>query len=162
MAAVTLATHLKAVSLASHMLHCLQAKPTNKSVVELVKEATGASEEDVKHTLEECDYDVNKATNMLIDGATLPTAHLKPCCRDEQKTPARISPPPLAATFMSHADGRNEGPAQRPQGSTRAHFVLRCSVARFAGGIFSSVVNKRQKKKQVVAVQGGQTSNLAV
>jgi GBF-interacting protein 1 N-terminal len=53
------------------MLPCLQAKPTNKSVVELVKEATGASEEDVKHTLEECDYDVNKATNMLIDGETL-------------------------------------------------------------------------------------------
>ena len=45
-------------------------------MVELVKEATGASEEDVKHTLEECDYDVNKATNMLIDGAALPGA---PC-----------------------------------------------------------------------------------
>jgi GBF-interacting protein 1 N-terminal len=53
------------------MSPCLQAMPTNKSVVELVKEATGASEEDVKHTLEECDYDVNKATNMLIDGASL-------------------------------------------------------------------------------------------
>jgi GBF-interacting protein 1 N-terminal len=62
------------------MSPCLQAKPTNKSVVELVKEATGASEEDVKHTLEECDYDVNKATNMLIDGAALPSAPFPILC----------------------------------------------------------------------------------
>ena len=72
MAAVTF-PYLSACNLTRFTLDCAQAKPTNKSVVELVKEATGASEEDVRHTLEECDYDVNKATNMLIDGATLPS-----------------------------------------------------------------------------------------
>lgn len=46
----------------------VQAKPTSKSVVELVKELTGASEEDIQHTLQECNYDVNEATNKLIDG----------------------------------------------------------------------------------------------
>jgi GBF-interacting protein 1 N-terminal len=84
MAAVTVLPYLAATSLALHMSPCLQAKPTNKSVVELVKEATGASEEDVKHTLEECDYDVNKATNMLIDGATLPGASSMLCCEFKQ------------------------------------------------------------------------------
>jgi len=37
--------------------------------VELVKEATGASEEEITITLQECNYDVNAATNKLIDGA---------------------------------------------------------------------------------------------
>lgn len=46
----------------------MQARSTDKSVIEIVREATGASEEDVTHTLEECNYDVNQATNMLIDG----------------------------------------------------------------------------------------------
>lgn len=46
-----------------------QGKTSNKSVVELVKEATGASEEEITHTLQECGYDVNLATNKLIDGA---------------------------------------------------------------------------------------------
>ena len=80
MAAVIVPPYLVATGLTSHMSPCLQAKPTNKSVVELVKEATGASEEDVKHTLEECDYDVNKATNMLIDGAALPSAPSQMLC----------------------------------------------------------------------------------
>ena len=47
----------------------MQAKAaSNKSVVNLVKEATGASEEEITHTLQECNFDVNAATNKLIDG----------------------------------------------------------------------------------------------
>lgn len=38
-----------------------------KKVIEAIREATGANEEDVKAVLAECNYDVNEATNRLID-----------------------------------------------------------------------------------------------
>ncbi len=38
-------------------------------MVELVHEATGAAEDEIKQTLQECGNDVNLATTKLIDGA---------------------------------------------------------------------------------------------
>lgn len=43
------------------------AKSKEKEVIERIKEATGASEEDVTAMLKECNYDVNDTTNKLID-----------------------------------------------------------------------------------------------
>ena len=37
--------------------------------IKSVKEATGASEEDVKQMLHDCNNDANEATNRLLDGA---------------------------------------------------------------------------------------------
>ena len=37
--------------------------------IKSVKEATGASEEDVKQMLFDCNNDANEATNRLLDGA---------------------------------------------------------------------------------------------
>ena len=40
-----------------------------KAFIQSVKEATGASEEDVKQMLHDCNNDANEATNRLLDGA---------------------------------------------------------------------------------------------
>jgi len=38
-----------------------------KKIVETIREATGASDEDIKAVLAECNNDVNEATTKLID-----------------------------------------------------------------------------------------------
>ena len=40
-----------------------------KAFIQSVKEATGASEEDVRQMLHDCNNDANEATNRLLDGA---------------------------------------------------------------------------------------------
>ena len=42
------------------------AAPTRK-IVDAIREATGASDEDISAMLAECNYDVNEATSRLID-----------------------------------------------------------------------------------------------
>lgn len=43
------------------------ATETPKKIMEAIKAATGASEEEIKLTLAECNFDVNEATSRLID-----------------------------------------------------------------------------------------------
>jgi len=43
-----------------------------KMVVQTIKEATGATEEDVKLMLEECNFDANETTSRLIDSEIIP------------------------------------------------------------------------------------------
>ena len=43
-----------------------------KMVVQTIKEATGATEEDVKLMLEECNFDANETTSRLIDSKITP------------------------------------------------------------------------------------------
>ena len=38
-----------------------------KKIVEAIREATGASDDDISAMLAECNYDVNEATSRLID-----------------------------------------------------------------------------------------------
>jgi translation elongation factor EF-Ts len=38
-----------------------------KKIIETIREATGASDEDIKAVLAECNNDVNEATTRLID-----------------------------------------------------------------------------------------------
>ena len=38
-----------------------------RKIVDAIKDATGASEEDISAMLAECNYDVNEATTRLID-----------------------------------------------------------------------------------------------
>jgi len=38
-----------------------------KKIVEAIREATGASDDDISAILAECNYDVNEATSRLID-----------------------------------------------------------------------------------------------
>lgn len=49
------------------------ARPRNpaKKIVENIREATGASDEDIKAVLAECNNDVNEATTRLIDSTSL-------------------------------------------------------------------------------------------
>jgi len=44
-----------------------RAKVPPKKIIENIREATGASDEDIKAVLAECNYDVNEATTKLID-----------------------------------------------------------------------------------------------
>ena len=49
-----------------------------KKIVDTIREATGASDEDISAMLAECNYDVNEATSRLIDsecGPQIPSHH---------------------------------------------------------------------------------------
>ena len=46
-------------------------KVPTKKIIDTIREATGASDEDIKSVLEECNNDVNEATARLIDSAFL-------------------------------------------------------------------------------------------
>ena len=45
----------------------------DRRVIESMKEATGATEEDIHYQLQECNGDVDEATSRLIDSESLPT-----------------------------------------------------------------------------------------
>jgi NACalpha-BTF3-like transcription factor len=44
----------------------------SKRILETIREATGASDEDIQMVLKECNNDVNEATARLIDSTCLP------------------------------------------------------------------------------------------
>ena len=50
-----------------------------KQLLERIKEATGADEEVITHTLEQCNYDPNEATARLIESKNM--AAFKSVCR---------------------------------------------------------------------------------
>jgi hypothetical protein len=50
-----------------------------KKIIDTIREATGASDEDIKSVLEECNNDVNEATARLIDSTFLSVRRLD-CC----------------------------------------------------------------------------------
>lgn len=45
----------------------MAGKVPPKKIIETIREATGASDEDIKMVLAECNNDVNEATARLID-----------------------------------------------------------------------------------------------
>lgn len=64
----------------------------DRKMIETIKEATGATEEDIRVMLFECNYDANETTSRLIDSKYLSFLTLAEnehvlCSRERQKSP---------------------------------------------------------------------------
>lgn len=91
-----------------------------KSIIELVKEATGASEDDVKQSLEEHGGDVNATVNALLDGGIFSSVVTKKTKKkqkeDERKLIQQREAAAAAASKAQNATRRQSTGGHRDRG----------------------------------------------
>ena len=86
---------------------------SRKLMVENIRDATGASEEEVLHMLIECNNDMNETTSRLIDSTSPPPARL-PCVRAGRRLSGGCRAQTRTARSRARRTGRKRW-ARQPQ-----------------------------------------------
>ena len=85
---------------------------TERRVLEAIREATGAADEDIRQTLAECGNDVNEATSRLVD-SEWPSLGWLPCIPALRACPGRPAEPCVRRSLQSGlGKEEEEGPGE--------------------------------------------------